>query len=420
MRILRYTSFALLVALVLSLDVSAAIPGQDDETFSAAERQNNLGTQHAARGDYRQAAGAFRKAVDLDPSMTIAHYNLGLSLSRVDNHADAAYAFRSAIRLSPSYFDAWFQLGLSLLKTEKHDKASDAFEECLELKRRDPGSRFRLGQAYWKVGDWKAVIAQWDSLLIESPGHPSNQIVIREIPRAYYNVGLHYQATGDFSAAREAYEDALRLDARYVPALNNLGILHQAVDETDEAIELFERVLEIDADHFGSRLGLAGAFKAAGRIPEAIEQYGRLRESAPHEARVYRGLALAYAATGDREQAKEWLSEAVARMEPYAGLLLNAFVLEHGTSGERYGVGYQEEAALAVYDEIISAYPEQPQAHYNLGVIHARGSRWTDAVAAFDRALAIDSTYAAAQAALDEVERITKAQNQQILRIKRP
>ena len=403
--------------------VAAVLPSQGEEDVSEltrAERHNNLGTQYASRGDIRQAAGEFRKAIELDPSMTIAHYNLGLALSRVQNYEDAVFAFQSALRLSPRYFDGWFQIGLGLMALDKFAEAATAFEECLTLRPRNPAARFRLGQSYWKASKWQNVIAQWDSLLNETPGHPSTEVVRNELPRAYYNVGLDHQGAGEPALARATYEEALRLDAHYVPALNNLAILKHAEGETESAVELFLQVLEIESDHDGARMGLAGALLVQERPQEALAHYLELRKTTPNDVRVYRGLALSHLKLGQTEKAIAWSEKAQKGSDPYAALLLKAFVLEHNASGDRYGSGYDESTAQETYRGIISRYPDRPQAYYNLGIIHARAGRWPDAVAKFGHALSVDSTYVDARTALDEVERVMKLQNTQLLRIKRP
>lgn len=393
---------------------------EEESELSSAERHNNLGTQHASRGDFRQAAGAFRKAIQLDPSMTIAHYNLGLSLARFDNHTDAAFAYQSALRLSPRYFDAWFQLGLSLMALENFGEAATAFEECLDLRPRAPAARFRLGQSYWMAEKWSAVVAQWDSLLNESPGHPSVEIIRRELPRAYYNIGLDYQASGEVEAARDAYEDVLRLDAGNVPALNNLGILSEATGKFDEAVGLFQRAIEIDPGYKSARLGLAGTYLELERPRDAFEQYQEMFRTDEDDVQAIQGLALCAIKMGDRDQAMEWVTFAAERGNPVNALLLRAFVLEHNERGVRYGDGYDDQSAITVYQEVIAADPTRAEAYYNLGVVHAKAKRWTDAVSQFDQALAVDPAHAGAIQGNQEVERILKDQNTQILRVKRP
>jgi tetratricopeptide (TPR) repeat protein len=402
--------------------LSGAMPDQqerDESELSRAERHNNLGTQHASRGDFRQAAGAFRKAIELDPTMTVAHYNLGLSLARFKNHTDAAFAFQSALRLSPRYFDAWFQLGLSLMALENFGEAATAFEECLTLRAQAPAARFRLGQSYWMAEKWTAVVAQWDSLLNESPGHPSIEIVRRELPRAHYNVGLDHQSSGDLEAARESYEDVLRLDSGYVPALSNLGILSEATGKHDRAAELFERAIEIDPAHRSARLGLSGAYLSLGRPEDAYDQYLEILGADETDVQAMRGLALCATRMGKRGQALEWADVAAEKGGVVDAMLLRAFVLEHNDEGVRYGAGYDDQSAIQLYEEVIAADPDRAEAHYNLGVIHAKAERWTDAVGQFDQVLASDSTHAGAIKANQEVERILEGQNMQIFRAKR-
>ena len=408
-----------IIALVLVMSAPAvAVQDEEQAELTPAERQNNLGTQHAARGDFRQAAGAFRRAVDLDPAMTVAHYNLGLALARVRNHKDAAFAFQSTLRLAPRYFDAWFQLGLSLMATDRFGEAASAFEECLSLRRGSSAARFRLGQSYWKAGKWPMVIAQWDSLLNESPDHPSTEVVRQELPRAYYNVGLHHQGRADRGLARQAYEDALRLDASYVPALNNLAILLSEEENYEEAASQFEMALEIDPTHSGAQLGLATALRQSGRLDEAIERYQGLLAESTSDARVYQGLVLAHLQKWDHQGADRWLEQAEAHADPYDILMLRAYLSEHNEEGERYGEGYDEEGAREVYEEAIRRFPDRPEPHYNIGVIEVRRDRLAEAMGAFDRALSRDPSYLAAQQAMVNCKRIAKQQNYQMLKIK--
>lgn len=413
----------LILALCWVMPAHGALPSnvadeEDASELSLAERHNNLGTQHATRGDFRQAAGAFRKAIELDPTMTVAHFNLGLALARVDNHADAAFAFQSALRLSPRYFDGWFQLGLSLMALEKFAEAATAFEECMALRPRDASARFRLGQTYWKAGKWHGVIAQWDSLLTESPGHPSTEIVRRELPAAIYNIGLHHQDAGELDKAREAYEDVLRRDASYVPAMNNLAILLRAQGEQERAVELFEAITRLEPNHTGALLGAGGTLLGLNRPEEARQRYLKLREIKPEEERVYRGLAIAHMQMGDAETALSWVDEAEKRSDPFRALILKAFVLEHNDRGDRYGDGYDLDRVISVYREAIERFPDQALAYYNLGIVYARSSRWAEAIVEFERTLEVDPDYTQAKTALQEIDKITAQQEARPTRVK--
>lgn len=51
---------------------------------------------------------------------------------------------------------------------------------------------------------------------------------------------------GDYNKSIEKYNQALKLDPNYVPALNNLAIIYEKKPHTySKAIELWEHVLQI-------------------------------------------------------------------------------------------------------------------------------------------------------------------------------
>ena len=419
----RVLRVVLLFCSLSAASVEAAIPNsveEDELEFTIAERHNNLGTQHASRGDFRQAAGAFRKAIELDPKMTVAHYNLGLSLSRVANHEDAVFSFQSALRLSPEYFDAWFQLGLAQMGLERYTESIRAFAEGMVLRPGNPTVRFRMGQSHWMLDNWESVISEWEGLLLDAPGHRSVEIVQRELPRAYYNDGLAKQSTGDYPSARRAYQHALSLNANYVSVLNNLAILDQLTGDLDSSADLFERVIELESEHRGARLGLAGIRLGQYRLDEAEILYEVVRSLDPADGQAVRGLAICALKRGERQEALGWADKAGELWSPIDVLMFKAFVLEHNDAGERYGAGFDTEAVIAVYEEAIELDSTRADTYYNLGVIHAKVKRWTDAVAQFDRSLTADSTYSAAKAAIAEVERILESEDTQILKLKRP
>ena len=128
-----------IVLCLLSFGVWAQQSG--DETLSEAERASNRGAGFAADGDFRRAASAFRKAIGLDPTFTVAHYNLGLALLRQEDYEDAIYAFSSAVRQRAGYADAWFHMGLARMAQENYDEATIALTNAHRFRPGNPAVR---------------------------------------------------------------------------------------------------------------------------------------------------------------------------------------------------------------------------------------------------------------------------------------
>lgn len=68
---------------------------------SAGRAENKEGVTHAQAGHWDVAEGHFRKALEADPKLAEAQFNLGLSLSKQDKHDEATTAFKKAAELAP-------------------------------------------------------------------------------------------------------------------------------------------------------------------------------------------------------------------------------------------------------------------------------------------------------------------------------
>lgn len=80
--------------------------GSGNEPLAAPEsspgyKENEEGITHAKKGHWDVAETHFRKALEADPKLAEAQYNLGLALDKLDKHADATTAFKKAAELAP-------------------------------------------------------------------------------------------------------------------------------------------------------------------------------------------------------------------------------------------------------------------------------------------------------------------------------
>ena len=62
---------------------------------------NDEGISHAQQDHWVVAEGHFRKAVEADPKLAEAQFNLGLTLDKLSKHDEAKIAFKKAAELAP-------------------------------------------------------------------------------------------------------------------------------------------------------------------------------------------------------------------------------------------------------------------------------------------------------------------------------
>jgi tetratricopeptide (TPR) repeat protein len=85
-------------------------------------------------GDYEQAAGWYRQAIEACPEDATSHIFLGAMLARQGRLHDAAEAHRTATTCDEGCIDeAYLNLGLVLRALGRFTEAADCFREALRL-----------------------------------------------------------------------------------------------------------------------------------------------------------------------------------------------------------------------------------------------------------------------------------------------
>jgi tetratricopeptide (TPR) repeat protein len=113
----------------------------------------NFGNLKKAQGDLEGAIALFQQAVDIDPSLAMAHYNLGVTQRLRGYLEEAIAAYRQAIALQPNYAEAHQNLGVALFKIGKIPEAVQSFGQAVNIYQRfDPPQAKRLKEQVKGLG----------------------------------------------------------------------------------------------------------------------------------------------------------------------------------------------------------------------------------------------------------------------------
>ena len=179
------------------------------------------GLQHLRNARYEQAIEAFHRAVDLDPSLALAHFDLGVSYFASGHFGDARKAFQQAQHLKPvDPFTIYYLARVDLL--EDHlDAAIQAFES---LARKHPvaDELYYLGSAYFRRGDLDSAE---HSLLAATANNPNDHRIPFLLGRTLQRLGRESEARNQFARSAQL-RDAQRESAEGIldcnSALNKL------------------------------------------------------------------------------------------------------------------------------------------------------------------------------------------------------
>lgn len=92
---------------------------------------HNLASLMQTADELVMAEGLYRQVLQIDPNLTIAHYNLGMTLKQMGQFTDAIAHYRQAIALQPDYAEAHQNLGVVLIKIGNVPAALASFQTAI-------------------------------------------------------------------------------------------------------------------------------------------------------------------------------------------------------------------------------------------------------------------------------------------------
>jgi tetratricopeptide (TPR) repeat protein len=150
-----------------------------------ARRLNNAGVMTYHNGQYEKALELFRRALDLDPSMTEAYNNLGLAYTELNEETKATEAFRKAIELSPELAAAYNNLGYVFYRLGSFEEAIEMYNEAIGRSKNNSSAYTNLGNAYYKLNKIEEAMDAWKKALAIDP---ANEKARRNLKRFHAEV----------------------------------------------------------------------------------------------------------------------------------------------------------------------------------------------------------------------------------------
>jgi tetratricopeptide (TPR) repeat protein len=155
-------------------------------TREAAYRANNIGVALLEQFKYGEGAEAFRRALRIEPRLSLAQINLGIALYNLPDAAGAEHESETAAAVAPSAPQPFYILGLIAKSQSRADDAIAAFQRVLKIDPGDVGANVSLGQVYAQQRKYPEAIAAFRTALASEPYNGT----------ALYNLGTALLRTG--------------------------------------------------------------------------------------------------------------------------------------------------------------------------------------------------------------------------------
>jgi tetratricopeptide (TPR) repeat protein len=215
------------------------------------------------------------------PEAFIVWNILGAATKGLGRTADAASAFKRVTELNPTYADGFNNLGVTLQEQGKLDEAIAAYNKALSIKPDYAAAHNNMGNALKDQGALDEAIAAYNKALSIKPDYAE----------AYYNMGVTLQEQGKLDEAIAAYNTALSIKPDYAEAYNNMGNALKDQGKLDEAIAAYNKALSIKPDYAETYNNMGVTLQDQGKLEEAIAAYNKALSIKPDYAVTHRNLS---------------------------------------------------------------------------------------------------------------------------------
>ena len=285
---------------------------------------NNLGLLYFQKRDYPEAIAILEKGLKTNPKMHSATALLGICLYAQGDYQQAQVRLETALRSDPKDNNAELFLAKDLIKLGDLEGASQHLRQLSRRNPQEQEVWYLLGKTYMQLSetalnkmnaiDSTSVLAhEMSGEIMESMKNYDGAVVeykkavetAPQEPGTHYKLGNAYWFLGAWDAAIEQFKAELVNDPRNCAAQGQIGdILIEQRMNFEEGLAEVEKALSICPHLTQARLDRARALLKLNRSEEAVKDLLLAEQATPDEPRVHFFLAQGYRALGRPKDAQ--------------------------------------------------------------------------------------------------------------------
>ena len=275
---------------------------------------NNYGVALCVEDQVEPGMDHFGKALAVDPTFYLAHYNLGNAHRTLGNPQRAVRAYRRALRFKRDA-NTHLNLAVTLAEIDKLDEAIDEYNQALALKPNWAQAHNNLGFAYGTQGKYDLSVKHLRRAVAIQPQFAEAHLnlanalaavakhdealehyltAVQQDPQssqAQYRTGSALLDRGHRDGAVKHFRKAVQLDPDFAAAHSDLALALGSGGEFEAAIDHFQKSLALEPDSAFCQYNLAVTMTLVGQLGESLPHYRRAAELEPSWPGPWRGVA---------------------------------------------------------------------------------------------------------------------------------
>ncbi len=295
-------------------------------------------TQKKAKSvDYAGLEKKFRAAVDADPNLAEATYNLGVLADRQGKTKEAVSLYKEALAKKPTLRQAAENLAVIAQNNGDEAGAIRIYTDILTNYPDDAGSRARMAEISRRKGDLDKAIELSREALFRDPKTLQAYKTMMQVyfeqkqysltrlialrasklddndPEISYTLGLINLAEKDTAKARTNFKRAVEARPDFLPARYELCRMAFAQEDYKGAEEHLRRILQSNGKNADALLNLGVAYKGMGELDKAMATYDEVQKLNGDMPELYLNRGIIIGLKGDPEKAITLFKNYLAR-----------------------------------------------------------------------------------------------------------
>jgi tetratricopeptide (TPR) repeat protein len=364
-------------------EVLRSLLKEDPENDPAVEQLTQLLLDEGKSAD---AVSLLEGITSRNPSPTLLDL-LGDAYTQTHDLSKAEGAYRKAVELDPSELSHQRGLGQTLLAEEKYPDALTVYLKLADLMPDDSDVYLHLAQIYRELHQ----LEHAEEYLLKARQYAPGSVEVM------YNEAMLYEAQGRFEDAIRVLSDAvtgLKSQSTVLPSRRrSLAILYQQLGQLYRDAQNFQAAVFTyeELGHLGeeedrrARMLIMDTYRAAKNLPKALQTGKEALAKYPSDPGLRTSNALLLGENGQTDEAVKILRSQLTKSEGDRDIYLNiAQVYERGRR-------YQEAEAAARTAEAIPGQPrDNEMVWFLLGAIYERQKLFDRAEVEFKKTLEVN------------------------------
>lgn len=163
-------------------------------------------------GIWKDTFSLWTRVTQVDPTVHLAHINLGIIHLKAGRTEQAISELQTAIRLNTMSADAYNYLGVTYYRSGRIEDAVVHYKRACYIQPDNVQAHFNLGLAYYRLGRAEDAISEYKTALALDAEHA----------KAHYNLGIAYEAQGRSFEATGEFRTALNINPYFEEARKRL------------------------------------------------------------------------------------------------------------------------------------------------------------------------------------------------------